>query len=311
MRNVKLLIPAFALAAFSSLPLAAQQQPGQPAPDMPQPSTTQPSSQPGTPQQPGTQPEQTTPSQQGSAAPSTANSPEANNAELRPVTGELVTKLDTKNAKNGDQVVVKTTEKATFADGVEIPKGSKIMGHVTDVQAHDETNPNSKVAIQFDQAELKGGQTVPIKSVLQAIAPATGSDSAQSSPFATGSAPNSAPGSSAPSAPASPTGSASGSANSSGQAPTQGSSPQAQASPGASAAPNGYPPEGTVVAHQGNIEIKTTAIPGVLIASNASGQPFSNASGALLGARQNVHLDNGTKVTLAISNGNAKASNNR
>ncbi len=185
------------------------------------------------------------------------------------------------------------------------------MGHVTDVQAHDETNPNSKVAIQFDQAELKGGQTVPIKSVLQAIAPATGSDSAQSSPFATGSAPNSAPGSSAPSAPASPTGSASGSANSSGQAPTQGSSPQAQASPGASAAPNGYPPEGTVVAHQGNIEIKTTAIPGVLIASNASGQPFSNASGALLGARQNVHLDNGTKVTLAISNGNAKASNNR
>jgi len=91
----------------------------------------------------------------------------------------------------------------------------------------------------------------------------------------------------------------------------QGSSPQAQANSGASAAPSGYPEAGTVVAHQGNIEIKTTAIPGVLIASNASGQPFSNASGALLGARQNVHLDNGTKVTLAVSNGNAKASNNR
>src|SRR5260370_165614 len=175
MRNVKLLIPAFTLAVLSSLPLAAQQQPGQPAPDMPQPSQTQPNSQPDTAQQPGTPTQQTSQSQQGEAvpAPGTANAPEANNAELRPVTGELVSKLDTKTAKNGDQVVLKTTEKATFADGVEIPKGSKIMGHVTDVQAHDSANPNSKVAIQFDQAELKGGQTLPIKSVLQSLEPAS------------------------------------------------------------------------------------------------------------------------------------------
>src|ERR1700738_2449368 len=87
MRNVKLLIPAFTLAALSGLTLAAQQQPGQPAPGMPQPSQTQPGSQPGTAPQPGSMPEQqTSPSQQGAAVPtpSTANAPEANNAELRP-----------------------------------------------------------------------------------------------------------------------------------------------------------------------------------------------------------------------------------
>lgn len=309
MRNVKLLIPAMALAAVSSFPLAAQQPANQPGQGMPQPSTTEPG-----------MPRQTIPAQQGSTAaepvPSTANAPEVNNGELRPVNVELVSKLDSKSAKNGDAVVVKTTEKATIASGVVIPKGSKIMGHVTDVQAHSESNPNSKVAIQFDQAELKGGQTLPIKSVLQSIAPASGSDGAQeASPFGTGSAPSSP---ASPSAPAAPSSGASGSSpsaspsygNSGGASssmPSQGSA--AAGAPGAG--PVGGPAVGTVVAHQGNIDIKTTGIPGVLIAATSNGQPFSNASGALLGARQNVHLDGGTKMTLAIADANNKASMNR
>jgi len=303
MRKLKLLVPAITLAALSGLPLAAQQQPGQPAPNLPQPAQPDPQSAPPS--------QQTTPAQPGAAVPvpSTAGSPEVNNVDLRPVSGELVSKLDTKNAKNGDPIVVKTTEKATIGDGVVIPKGSKITGHITDVQAHDETNQNAKVAIQFDQAELKGGQTLAIKSVLQAIEPAAGSDAAQSSALSGGGAP-SAP---MPSGGGASGGSAGGAAapgsspSGSSQAPMQSPSAGAPASPSAapaSAAPSGYPAAGTVVAHQGNIEIKTTAIPGVLIASNASGQPFSNASGALLGARQNVHLDNGTKITLAIANAN-------
>lgn len=317
MSKVKLLMAAAALAALSSLPLAAQQpgepQPSQPAPNLPPPSAQQDS---GSPSQSAPPSRQTTPSQPGAAAavpvPSTANAPEVNNTDLRPVNGELVSKLDTKNAKNGDPVVIKTTEKATIGDGVVIPKGSKITGHITDVQAHDGSNPNSKVAIQFDQAELKGGQTMSIKSVLQSIEPAAGSDAAQSSPFNTGSAP-SAPATPGGGAPSSAGGATAPGASPSGssQAPLQSGSTAAPASPSSGAAPSGYPASGTVVAHQGNIEIKTTAIPGVLLASNASGQPFANASGALLGARQNVHLDGGTKVTLAIADASGKASINR
>ncbi len=311
MRKIKLLVPAVALAALSTIPLTAQA-PGQPQPSQPAP--MQQPGQSGSPSQSTPPSQQTTPSQPGAAAavpvPNTANAPEVNNADLRPVNGELVSKLDTKNAKNGDSVVVKTTEKATMGDGVVIPKGSKITGHITDIQAHDDANPNSKVAIQFDQAELKGGQTLPIKSVLQSVEPAAGSDAAQSSPFGTGSAPSSP----TPSGGASPAGGAaapSSSPSGSSQAPMQ-QSPSAS-SPGSSpsAAPSGYPAAGTVVAHQGNIEIKTTAIPGVLIAGNANGQPFSNASGALLGARQNIHLDGGTKVTLAIADANNKVGSNR
>ena len=43
------------------------------------------------------------------------------------MSGELQDKLDSKTAKVGDSVVVKT------ADGTEIPKGTKLVGRVTDV----------------------------------------------------------------------------------------------------------------------------------------------------------------------------------
>jgi hypothetical protein len=305
MRNLKLLVPALTLAAISSVPLAAQQPTTSPSPDVQQSNPTQ----PAIPQQ--TAPAQQNPAQQGSSAavpvPSSANVPEVSNAELRPVSGELMSKLDTKNAKNGDEVVVKTTEKATIANGLVIPKGSKIMGHVTDVQAHDNNNPNSKITLQFDQAELKGGQTMPIKSVLQSVAPQSSSDAGQAaSPFGTGSAPSAPAATGSAGSMGSPSG---GSASPSGSAsmPSAGNTAAPAYSSGG-ASPTGGPAAGTVVAHQGNVDIKTTSIPGVLIAANSNGQPFANASGALLGAKQNVHLDGGTQVTLAIADANTKAS---
>jgi hypothetical protein len=315
MKNLKLLIPAFTLAAASSLSLAAQQTTNSPAPDMPLPSSMQSSSaaQPGVPQQSAPDQQSPTPTQNPSptvAVPHTADAPEANSAELRPVTGELVKKIDSKNAKAGDEVVVKTTENATFADGIAIPKGSKIMGHVTEVQAHDKTNENSKMTLQFDQAELKGGQTLPIKSVIQALSPASGSDAAQASSMGAGpasTAPTESPssGSSARSTGSGSMGNGSTSASPQATSPTYPTS--ASSTAGMTSAPNAPPAAGTVVAHQGNIDIRTTGIPGVLIAAQSNGQPFSNAAGALLGARQNVQLDGGTKVTMAIAGANKPA----
>jgi hypothetical protein len=238
-------------------------------------------------------------------APSTANAPEATNAQLRPVTGELEKKLDSKNAKAGDPVVVKTTENATTASGMVIPKGSLIMGHVTDVQPHDKTNENARLTLEFDQAQLKGGQTLPIKTVLESVSPAEvnvrPTDTLNSQPSAPAAAPAGAMAGGVPggSSSGSRTSSASASGSSSasstaGSAPAMSSETQDQA---AAAAPK----TGTVVARQGNVTIMTTALPGVLLATNANGQPFSNASGALLGAKQNVHLDGGTEFVLAVA----------
>lgn len=322
--QIKTLVSAVALAALASLPLTAQQpssSSGAPATASPQ---TTPQNTPGTHSDPAQVPQPQTaqpdpgasqgPGSTGSGTkaeqvPHTANAPEVGNADLRPVKAELASTLDTKKVKNGDQVVLKTTEKASTASGVVIPKGSKIVGRVVDVKAHDASNQNSKVTLQFDQAELKGGQTLPIKSVIQSVEPAEGYSGSEAALPAGGGAP-SAPSGGAASGGAPMSGGSSGSSGSMSGSTQARQAPMQQgnssvASPGVASGPT----PGTVVAQQGNIEIKTTAVPGVLIAGNVNGQPFSNASGALLGARQNVHLDGGTKVVLAIADANTKASN--
>lgn len=269
MNRLHSLVPCVTLAAFTALTLAAQQ--GSPA--------------------------QSAFNQTAAAVPvqSTASAPEATNAQLRPVKGELVTRIDAKKAKAGEPVVIKTTEKAATANGVVIPKGSKILGHITDVQPHTKQNPNAKVTLQFDKAELKSGQTLPIRSVIESVAPATTASNSGMSPFAGGMP---AAGGGTPAG--SPTGSSP--SGSPGMQPTQTTQTQGSTEAMMSAEQNNAAPQpGTVVATQGNVAVKTTAIPGVLIATNANGQPFSNASGALLGAKQNVDLDGGTKVTLAIA----------
>ena len=76
--------------------------------------------------------------------------------------------------------------------------------------------------------------------------------------------------------------------------------PSQPAAGGESAQGGSAPAPGTVVATKGNLAIKTTSIPGVLLIGDVNGRPFSNAAGALLGAKQDVHLDGGTVMVVAI-----------
>lgn len=107
----------------------------------------------------------------GNASASSANGAAAGVAEMRPVRGELEKSLDAKKAKPGDPVIVKTTQKMRTADGVELPKGTRLIGHVTEAQAHAKGHANSALGIAFDRAELRGGQTIPIHSMIESIAP--------------------------------------------------------------------------------------------------------------------------------------------
>jgi hypothetical protein len=283
MRNLKFCLSAVALAGLANFSLAAQQPSQSPSPSGPSQSalvTPDPASQ--------TAPTQPAPA---NAAPvqSTANSPEASNAQLRPVEGELEKKLDAKHARPGDPVVLKTTDKATIANGVIIPKGSKIVGHVVEAAAAGKGNANSKVTLQFDRAKLKGGQSLAIRTVLQSVAPESSSATTLDLAGPSGGAPMAAP----PSAQSDATAQA-------------GMAHGINASAGNSAAV-----AGTVVARQGNVSIMTTAIPGVLIGASADGKPFSNAAGVLLGARQNVRLVGGTHIVLAVADAGAKPTNSR
>lgn len=90
---------------------------------------------------------------------------------LRLVNVELVGKLDAKTAKVGEPVVLKTQGPASIGNGTVVPKGTRLVGHVTAVQPHGKGIDDSAVAVQFDRAELKGGQSFAIYSVIRSVMP--------------------------------------------------------------------------------------------------------------------------------------------
>src|SRR5205823_6063616 len=259
-------IRILAFAAVASLPLLAQQ----PSPT-PQPPTGS-SHQTTSPQQTNPEPGASQNSNsQAVPAPGTANSPEVSNPQLQPVTGELENKLDTKDAKAGDSVVVKTTQTATIGNGMEIPKGSEIKGHIIDVAPKGQGADNSRVTIQFDQAQLKNGQNLPIRSVIQSVAPpgtATEADAAGGPSATTPSSGGASTGGGAGMTGSHPSGTTSNPSTGSATNPSQ------PAAGGESAQGGSAPAPGTVVATKGNLAIKTTSIPGVLLIGDVNGRPF-------------------------------------
>ncbi len=92
-------------------------------------------------------------------------------AQMHPVNGELVGKLDSKTAKSGDTVVVKTSEAFRTSEGIVVPKGSRLIGHVTEVRAHGNGYQDSRLGIEFDRAELKSGRNVAMQTVIESVAP--------------------------------------------------------------------------------------------------------------------------------------------
>jgi hypothetical protein len=86
------------------------------------------------------------------------------------IAAELAKKIDSKDAKVGDEVVAKTTAEAQLSNGTKLPRGSKLVGHVTDVQAKSHDNPDSHLTFAFDHAVLKDGHDVPILAMMRSIA---------------------------------------------------------------------------------------------------------------------------------------------
>ena len=84
----------------------------------------------------------------------------------------LVNPVDARKNKPGDAVVGKTTQDVKSDGRVVIPKGSRVIGHVTQANARAKGESQSSLGIVFDHALLKGGQEVPLNTTVQAVAAA-------------------------------------------------------------------------------------------------------------------------------------------
>jgi len=78
--------------------------------------------------------------------------------------------VDSKKAKSGDPVIAHTTESVKSGGKTALPKGTKLVGHVTQASARAKGDSQSALAVRFDRAILRNGQEVPLNIAIQALA---------------------------------------------------------------------------------------------------------------------------------------------
>lgn len=200
----------------------------------------------------------------------------------------LLTKsVDAKKAKPGDPVEAKTSEKLQLSNGASLPKGTKLIGHVTQAKAKDKGESQSLLGIMFDKAVLKGGQEVPMHAIIQAAAAAQQPSSLPDTMVSAGSG-------AAAGGPGGPYGGAQGAGAPAGPG-------GASATMGAPAGPPtgvGESPVGSQGAPQGGIRqpgMGVSGIPGVALSPELSN---TTSGSVFVSNTRSVKLDSGTELVL-------------
>ena len=112
---------------------------------------------------------------QGTAASAASASAGSSSAALESgtaVQAALTKPVDAKKAKPGDAVEAKVQNDVKSAGRVVVPKGSKLVGHVTQAQAREKGQEESTLGIAFDHAVLKNGQSLAFQGVIRAVSAA-------------------------------------------------------------------------------------------------------------------------------------------
>ncbi len=79
--------------------------------------------------------------------------------------------VDTRNAKLGDPVSARILRNYKLPDGTDVPKGTRVLGKITEVQSKKEGNGNSMLTFRFDTAQVKGKGEIPLHGLVVAIGP--------------------------------------------------------------------------------------------------------------------------------------------
>lgn len=95
--------------------------------------------------------------------------------------------LDSKQARTGDPVTAETAEPLRAADGVRIPKGTKLLGRVTEARAAGKGEGESTLGFTFDRAVLKDGSEISLQATVRALAAAQDASSASPASIGRGS----------------------------------------------------------------------------------------------------------------------------
>jgi len=78
--------------------------------------------------------------------------------------------LDAKKSKVGDRVEAETTQDVKQDGKVVLRKGTRLVGHVTEVQAREKSQETSRVGVMFEEADMRDGRQIPMHASIQALA---------------------------------------------------------------------------------------------------------------------------------------------
>lgn len=188
--------------------------------------------------------------------------------------------LDAKKAKQGEVVTAKLQKDVQIPQEQALPKNTELEGHVDQVQP-SEHKGDSTVVVTFDKAKLKGGQEVPIKATVLAIAEPAYMQQQQA-------AMGQPAGGGAPAAGGMPAG---------GAAPGGGAArgDTAPSAPAPQAAPMEAPNQATN--EPPNPQVEHNGVPGVMLQSDIH-QP---TSATFTSKGRNVHIPDGTQMDVALA----------
>jgi hypothetical protein len=90
-------------------------------------------------------------------------------AEATHLSARLTKQINTRHAKVGDKVLARTTQSVKLSNGIRLPRGTHLVGHVTHVQASSRARHEAQLAFTFDRAILRHGRQIPIHAVLTSV----------------------------------------------------------------------------------------------------------------------------------------------
>lgn len=204
----------------------------------------------------------------------------------------LAKPVDSRKSKVGDEVVAKATQDVKSNGQMVVPKGTRLLGHVTEAKAKAKGESASALGIAFDKAVLKDGRELSLPLSIQAIAvtqPRASADMESDSMMAS-------PATSAG-------GYASGGLLARTTAPVGAVAGTATNTLGSSSTAAGGTVHGATEGMTGSGVLTSSAhgvvgLPGLSLNANAS----SSAQGSVITSQnQNVHLESGTQMVLRVN----------
>jgi len=105
------------------------------------------------------------------AGPANAAGQDASVLSGTDLVGELNKSIDSKKVKPGDTVKGTVTQDVLAHGKIIIPRGSKLLGHVTEVKTRSKDDQESRLGMIFDKAVEKDGREITFSAAVRALAP--------------------------------------------------------------------------------------------------------------------------------------------